>query len=102
MFTVTYPHLADAGQVRRLVGDQGLQADSSDDRSGGPLSPQPANRCNTTSYADTLDAAQSEAEKSHPMAIEEVVIAKGYHGSTALVDLARRKVRSYVLDLNSV
>jgi transposase len=57
---------------------------------------QPADSGDTTSYAETLDAAQSEAEKSHPMGIEEVVMDKGYHSSAVLVDLAERKIRSYV------
>jgi transposase len=57
---------------------------------------QPADRGDTTSYAETLDAAQSEAEKAHPLGIEEIVMDKGYHSSAVLVDLAERKIRSYV------
>jgi len=56
----------------------------------------PADRGDTTSYTETLDAAQLEAKKSHPEGIEEVVMDKGYHSGTVLVDLATRKVRSYV------
>lgn len=57
---------------------------------------QPADRGDTTSYAETLDAAQSEAEKAHPLGIEEIVMDKGYHSSAVLVDLAEREIRSYV------
>jgi transposase len=57
---------------------------------------QPADRGDTTSYAETLDAAQREAMQSHPMGIEEVVMDKGYHSGAVLVDLAEREIRSYV------
>ena len=57
---------------------------------------QPADRGDTTSYVQTLEAAQQEARKSHPMGIEEVVMDKGYHSGAVLVDLAEREIRSYV------
>ena len=57
---------------------------------------QPADRGDTTSYAETLAAAQSEAEKAPPLGIEEIVMDKGYHSSAVLVDLAEREIRSYV------
>jgi transposase len=57
---------------------------------------QPADRGDTTSYAQTLEAAQSEAGKAHPLGIEELVMDKGYHSSAVLVDLAEREIRSYV------
>ena len=57
---------------------------------------QPADRGDTTSYAETLDAAQQEARKSHPLGLEEVVMDKGYHSGAVLLDLARREIRSYV------
>jgi transposase len=57
---------------------------------------QPADRGDTTSYAETLEAAQSEAGKAHPLGIEEIVMDKGYHSSAVLVDLAEREIRSYV------
>ena len=57
---------------------------------------QPADRGDTTSYAETLDAAQREAKKAHPVGIEEVVMDKGYHSGAVLVDLAEREIRSYV------
>jgi transposase len=57
---------------------------------------QPADRGDTASYVETLDAAGSEAEKAHPAGIEEVVMDKGYHSSAVLVDLAERAIRSYV------
>jgi transposase len=57
---------------------------------------QPADRGDTTSYVETLDAAQCEAMQSHPMGIEEVVMDKGYHSGAVLLDLAEREIRSYV------
>jgi transposase len=57
---------------------------------------QPADRGDTTSYAETLDAAQCEATKADRMGIEEVVMDKGYHSGAVLVDLAGREIRSYV------
>jgi transposase len=57
---------------------------------------QPADRGDTKSYGNTLDAAQKEARKSHPMGMEEVVMDKGYHSGAVLMDLAQREIRSYV------
>jgi len=57
---------------------------------------QPADRGDTTSYGETLDAAQQEAKKTHPAGIEEVVMDKGYHSGAVLMDLAAREIRSYV------
>ena len=57
---------------------------------------QPADRGDTSSYCETLDAAQHEAKKAHPDGIEEVVMDKGYHSGAVLMDLAQRKIRSYV------
>lgn len=57
---------------------------------------QPADRGDTKSYTETLDAAQREAKKSHPDGMEEAVLDKGYHSSAVLVDLAERGIRSYV------
>ena len=57
---------------------------------------QPADRGDTTSYMETLDAAQCEAMQSHSMGIEEVVMDKGYHSGAVLMDLAEREIRSYV------
>jgi transposase len=57
---------------------------------------QPADRGDTTSYVETLEAAQREAKKSHPMGIEEVVMDKGYHSGPVLMDLEEREIRSYV------
>ena len=57
---------------------------------------QPADRGDTTSYADTIEAAQQEAKQSPPMGIEEVVMDKGYHSGAVLVNLAEREIRSYV------
>ena len=57
---------------------------------------QPADRGDTTSYVETMEAAQREAKKSHPMGIEEVVMDKGYHSGAVLMDLEEREIRSYV------
>ena len=57
---------------------------------------QPADRGDTASYAETLDATQCEANKSHPAGMEEVVMDKGYHSGAVMVDLAARDIRSYV------
>ncbi|HEV2688679.1 MAG TPA: transposase [Bryobacteraceae bacterium] len=57
---------------------------------------QPADRGDTTSYVETIEAAQREAMKSHPMGIEEVVMDKGYHSGAVLMDLEEREIRSYV------
>ncbi len=57
---------------------------------------QPADRGDTISYSKTLDVAQREASKAHPDGIEEVVMDKGYHSGTVLMDLAGRQIRSYV------
>ena len=57
---------------------------------------QPADCGDTASYAETLEAAQQEAKKSHPMGIEEVVMDKGYHSGAVLVGLAECEIRSYV------
>ena len=57
---------------------------------------QPADRGDTASYIETLETAQQEAAKVHPLGIEEVVMDKGYHSSAVLVDLAERNIRSYV------
>lgn len=57
---------------------------------------QPADRGDTSSYVETLEAAQVEAVKAHRAGIEEVVMDKGYHSSAVLMDLAQRGLRSYV------
>ena len=57
---------------------------------------QPADRGDTSSYVETLEAAQQEAVKAHPAGIEEVVMDKGYHSGAVLMELAEREIRSYV------
>lgn len=57
---------------------------------------QPADRGDTSSYSETLDAAQVEASNAHPMGIAEAVMDKGYHSGAVLLDLAGRGIRSYV------
>lgn len=57
---------------------------------------QPADRGDTTSYTETLNAAEREAKKAHPDGIEEVVMDKGYHSGAVMMDLATREIRSYV------
>ena len=57
---------------------------------------QPADRGDTSSYVETLEAAQVESRKAYPAGIEEVVMDKGYHSGAVMMDLARRGLRSYV------
>jgi transposase len=57
---------------------------------------QPADRGDTSSYGETLEAAQAESAKAHPVGIEEVVMDKGYHSGAVMLDLAARGLRSYV------
>ena len=57
---------------------------------------QPADRGDTTSYTETLNAAQSEALETHPAGIEEVAMDKGYHSGAVMVELVERGIRSYV------
>jgi transposase len=57
---------------------------------------QPADRGDTKSYTETLNAAQQEARKSHTDGIEEAVLDKGYHSGAVLMDLAEREIRSYI------
>ena len=57
---------------------------------------QPADRGDTSSYVETLDAAQLESVQAHAAGIEEVVMDKGYHSGAAMMDLADRNLRSYV------
>jgi transposase len=57
---------------------------------------QPADRGDTKSYTETLDAAQREANQSHSDGMEEVVMDKGYHSAAVMVELAQREIRSYV------
>ena len=57
---------------------------------------QPADRGDTASYVETLEAAQQEAVQAHPAGIEEVVMDKGYHSGAVLMELAEREIRSYV------
>ena len=75
------------------------QAEHAVDLASGALlavTVQPADRGDTSSYVETLDAAQCEAVQSHPVGIEEVVMDKGYHSGAVLMELAERQIRSYV------
>lgn len=57
---------------------------------------QPADRGDTSSYVETLNAAQVESVKAHASGIEEVVMDKGYHSGAVMMELAKRGLRSYV------
>jgi transposase len=57
---------------------------------------QPADRGDTSSYVETLEAAQAESRRAHPAGIEEVVMDKGYHSGAVMMDLVQRGLRSYV------
>ena len=97
----TNPHDPSARITKMKDGRTKLayKAEHAVDLSSGALlavTVQPADRGDTTSYAETLEAAQREAMQSHPEGIEEVVMDKGYHSGAVLVDLAEREIRSYV------
>jgi transposase len=67
---------------------------------------QPADRGDTTSLSDTVEAAVANlldvqngpaTEKCvHPVAMEEVVADKGYHSNATMTALAGMEIRSYV------
>jgi transposase len=97
----TNPHDPSARITRMKDGRTKLahKAEHAVDLASGALlavTVQPADRGDTASYTETLDAAQSEARQSHPQGIEEAVMDKGYHSGAMLVDLAEREIRSYV------
>jgi hypothetical protein len=62
--------------------------------SGLGVTVQPADRGDTASYAETLDAALRKAQKAYPVGIEEVVMDKDYHSSALLGESAEREIRS--------
>jgi transposase len=95
----TNPHDPSARITKMKDGRTKLayQAEHAVDLASGALlavTVQPADRGDTASYAETLEAAQREAMQSHPQGIEEVVMDKGYHSGAVLVDLAEREIRS--------
>jgi transposase len=97
----TNPHDPSARITRMKDGRTKLahKAEHAVDLSSGAVlavTVQPADRGDTASYTETLDAAQCEAQKADPLGIEEVVMDKGYHSNAVLVDLAEREIRSYV------
>jgi transposase len=67
---------------------------------------QPADRGDTTSLSDTVEAAVANlldvqndpaTEKCvHPVAMEEVVADKGYHSNATMTELSEMEIRSYV------
>ena len=67
---------------------------------------QPADRGDTTSITDTVEATVSNLldvqndpateENVHEVAMEEVVADKGYHSNATMTDLEAMKIRSYV------
>jgi len=71
---------------------------------------QPADRGDTTSLAETVEAAVANLldvqndpateECVHPVAMEEVVADKGYHSNATMTELAGMAIRSYVSELD--
>jgi transposase len=71
---------------------------------------QPADRGDTTSLAETVEAAvanlldvQTDPATEgyiHEVAMEEVVADKGYHSNATMAELAGMKIRSYVSEPN--
>jgi len=71
---------------------------------------QPADRGDTTSLDDTIDATvanlldvQTDAAAQdcvHDVAMEEVVADKGYHSNDVMTDLSAMEIRSYVSEPN--
>jgi len=67
---------------------------------------QPADRGDTTSLSDTVEAAVANLldvqndpateKRVHPVAMEEVVADKGYHSNATMAELAGMEIRSYV------
>jgi transposase len=67
---------------------------------------QEADRGDTTSLADTVEAAVANllevqndaaaADRMHGVAMEEVVADKGYHSNATMTELERMEIRSYV------
>ena len=67
---------------------------------------QPADRGDTTSLSDTVEAAVSNLldvqndpateERVHDVAMEEVVADKGYHSNATMMELEAMEIRSYV------
>jgi len=67
---------------------------------------QPADRGDTTSLSDTVEAAVANLldvqidpateKRVHPVAMEEVVADKGYHSNATMTELATMEIRSYV------
>jgi transposase len=97
----THPHDRSARITKMKDGRTkwAYKAEQAVDLASGALlavTVQPADRGDTTSYTETLDAAQHEAMESHPAGIEEVVMDKGYHSGAVWVNLAKREIRSYV------
>jgi transposase len=91
----TNPHDPSARITKMKDGRTELayQAEHAVDLAWGALlavTVQPADRGDTASYTETLDAAQSDAMESHPQGIEEIVMDKGYHSGATLV---RRRPR---------
>lgn len=60
---------------------------------------QPADRGDTTSLFETLDAAQRMASATG-VSIQELVLDKGYHSNDVLVGLYGDSIRSYVSEPN--
>jgi len=57
---------------------------------------QPADKGDTTTIHQTLEAAQTAARDFNEQGVEEVVADKGYHSGAVLTELHEQEVRSYI------
>ena len=94
------PHDPDARITKMKDGRTHLahKAEHAVDLSSGAIvavTLQPADRGDTTSIFETLDAAQ-EMAASVGVKIEELVLDKGYHSNNVLVGLYGDSIRSYI------
>ena len=94
------PHDPDARITKMKDGRTHLahKAEHAVDLSSGAIvavTLQPADRGDTTSIFETLDAAQ-EMAASVGVKIEELVLDKGYHSNDVLVGLYGDSIRSYI------
>ena len=97
----TNPHDPSARITRMKDGRTKLahKAEHAVDLASGALlavTVQPADRGDTTSYAETLDAGAERGREGASAGDRRIVMDKGYHSSAVLVDLAEREIRSYV------
>jgi len=96
-----HPHDPDARITKMKDGRTRLayKAEHAADLESGALTAvtlQPADRGDTATIFETLEAAQAAAVRIGPKKLREIVTDKGYHSSDVVVELHDRSVRSYV------